>query len=360
MTFLQLLHAGLILASTSAYTNLPAQAHSISETIADCGCDTACYTEEVNNLSCTGNEITFKSNGLPHKSHIMMQGITATNQQLPTPHDYDFSINRNSSINAAPTETVPGAIGVAVNGIPLFDPGTQGPIVAATGKTPNAAEQGELDVCGGHAGRGDDYHYHIAPKCLIEDMGQEAIDVKRQPIGYSADGFPILALGWFDKANDIEDKLDTCRGAQDANGSYFYNVQSSDAFAILDCYSGTPMRFARDKWDKRLDASGKEIEGMPIKMAISNYSSEMLDGQTCYTMSGVLGDVQVQFNSGSTSRVSGTEGSVFYCSQSCYGQFIEKSGVGRGRTAIFDRQVSGCPQSLTAASNNGFEAYQGN
>ena len=27
---------------------------------------------------------------------------------------------------------------------------------------------GELDICGGHAGRGDDYHYPISPKCLIE------------------------------------------------------------------------------------------------------------------------------------------------------------------------------------------------
>lgn len=357
----ELTKAILAISILTCSTTFVVQAHSLKEKIADCSCDQACYTEEVSNVSCSGDKVTFNSKGLPHHSHALMTGITATNQQFPTPHDYDFSIKRNPTQNTNPTPTVAGAIGVAVNGIPLFDPSTQGPIVAATGKPPSAFEEGELDTCGGHAGRGDDYHYHMAPKCLIQDLGAQAIDVNRQPIGYAADGFPILALGWFDKSNDIEDKLDTCRGAQDADGKYFYNVKASGDYAILDCYSGSTTGFARDRWEKRLDASGNVIDGMPLKFTITNNKSETLNGQSCFTMSGTLGsNIQVRLNSGTASRVSGTQGSIFYCSQQCYGQFIEDKSGGRGRTAIFERHISGCPAGLTAASNNGFEAYQGN
>jgi len=31
---------------------IPASAHDLTESIADCACDSACYTDEVKNLSC--------------------------------------------------------------------------------------------------------------------------------------------------------------------------------------------------------------------------------------------------------------------------------------------------------------------
>lgn len=355
-----LIHTALLPLSLAACTTVSVQAHSIKETIADCDCDSACYTEEVENLQCTSDRIEFQSNGLPHHSHTLMEGITRTNQQFPTPHNLDVSIKRNPTLASEPTYTEPGPIGIAVNGVPIFDPSTQGPIQAATGKPASAMERGELDECGGHAGRGDDYHYHMAPKCLIEDMGAEAIDIKRQPIGYAYDGFPILALGWFDSANDIEDKLDECRGVKDANGSYFYNAKSINDYAILDCFSGTPVSSVRDRWDRRLDNSGKEIVGIPMKFAISEFTTVPNGNNSCYVMTGTMGSTRVQLNNGSVEDVSGAQGSLFYCDQNCYGHFIEKSGAGRGKTLVFDRHVNSCPANLSAASNNAFEAYQGN
>ncbi|MDG1030933.1 MAG: YHYH protein, partial [Alphaproteobacteria bacterium] len=211
--------------SVMILTSVAAFAHTIDTDY----CDSALYTEEVFNLECTNKHIEFKSKGLPSPDHILMQGITATNQQVPRLHDYDFKIIRKPKPSSTKTKPDSGAIGVAVNGIPLFDSTTQGRVNPATGSRPNTLLEGELDICGGHAGRGDDYHYHIAPVCLIEQ------------------------LGWFDNANNIEDQLDECRGYTDSKGRYFYNVMTQANWDILTCFTGKPKRFAKDKWAARKD-----------------------------------------------------------------------------------------------------------
>ena len=75
--------------------NSPVQAH----TIEPCYCDTGCYTEEVNNLTCTERKAKFNAKGLPHPSHDLMLGITASNQQFPSVHNYSFEINTNPKKN---------------------------------------------------------------------------------------------------------------------------------------------------------------------------------------------------------------------------------------------------------------------
>lgn len=217
-------------------------AHEYNKPINNCAYEKTCYADEVSALTCSDNQVQFKSKGLPDKSNTMMTGITASNQQFLTVHDFTFHMTRHPELNARPTQTRPGAIGVAVNGVPLFDPSTQGPIDPETGKRPSAFQGGELDKYSGHAGRGDDYHYHIAPKCLIDDLGPDHVEAKRQPIGFAKDGFPILALGWFDASNDIEDKLDACRGITDPTGAYFYNVMHKPDWIILNCLAGPRTR----------------------------------------------------------------------------------------------------------------------
>jgi hypothetical protein len=54
-----------------------------------------------------------------------------------------------------------------------------------------------------NAGRGDDCHYHTACRCLIKDLGTVHVETEKKPIGFAMDGFPILALGWFKKSNDV-------------------------------------------------------------------------------------------------------------------------------------------------------------
>ena len=150
-------------------------------------CDTDTFTNEVSGLKCDQKYIQFKSNGLPASDHILMEGIIATNQQFPTEHSYQFKINRKPKQLVIKKIPDAGPIGVAVNGIPIFDPATQGPANKRTGKRPSALDAGELDECGGHAGRGDDYHYHIAPNCLIEQLGMQKVEIEKKPIGFSMD-----------------------------------------------------------------------------------------------------------------------------------------------------------------------------
>jgi len=339
-----------------------APAHDFHWTIDNCACDASCYTDEVRRVDCDGHEVRFRSKGLPSKDHTLMTGIEASNQQFPRAHDFTFTITLLPRRDGGPAPTEAGPIGVAVNGVPLFDPSTQGPVDPRTGKRPSAYREGELDECGGHAGRGDDYHYHIAPKCLIDDLGRKRVEETRQPIGFAMDGHPILALGWFDPANDIEKYLDDCRGASDAGGRYFYNVKHEPDWDILNCFAGKVRRnFAHDDWTARKDAFGADITGIPIKFAIDRFDLRVGDGAACQVMTGTLADEQLLRTDGDVDRVRDRQGSLFYCNPHCYGQFLEadRKPRFRGRVLYFERYTDDCPAALGLASLPMFEAYEG-
>ena len=128
-----------------------------------------------------------ESTGMP--THKMMVGITAWQQQVPLPQDFTgdnaFKIPRHPVFADKPisakTALFSGAIAVAVNGIPIFNP------IKNDGRT-DTYLAGELDTFGGHCGRADDYHYHTAPLHLVDVVGKE------NPIGYALDGFPLYGL----------------------------------------------------------------------------------------------------------------------------------------------------------------------
>jgi hypothetical protein len=103
-----------------------------------------------------------ESDGMP--SHKMMAGITSWQQQVPLPQNYSGAnawrfplrpvVAPNPYIIDANTFTR-GAIAIAVNGVPIFNPyNNRGELSALIG---------ELDKWGGHCGRADDYHYHVSP-----------------------------------------------------------------------------------------------------------------------------------------------------------------------------------------------------
>ncbi|MBL9209021.1 MAG: YHYH protein [Opitutaceae bacterium] len=127
-----------------------------------------------------------ESNGLP--THGMMVGITAWQQQVPLPQPYAgdnaWRIPLHPEPSAEPVTIknrfLRGAIALAANGIPIFNPqNNRGEI---------SQEIGELDQWGGHCGRADDYHYHIAPLHLQRVLGPGL------PVAYALDGYPIYGL----------------------------------------------------------------------------------------------------------------------------------------------------------------------
>lgn len=123
-----------------------------------------------------------ESNGIP--THNMMVGITSWQQQVPIPQDYtgknSWSIPLNPELVATPlslkTNFMKGAVAIAPNGIPIFNP--------LNNRGEDAFAIGELDKWGGHCGRADDYHYHIAPLHFETTAGNN-------PIAMALDGFPI-------------------------------------------------------------------------------------------------------------------------------------------------------------------------
>lgn len=133
-----------------------------------------------------GQFLYVESDGLP--THNMMVGITAWQQQVPLPQPYTGANAWRIPLHPVPAATpasiknrfLRGAIALAANGIPIFNPqNNRGEI---------SAEIGELDQWGGHCGRADDYHYHAAPLHLQTVLG------KGQPIAYALDGYAIFGL----------------------------------------------------------------------------------------------------------------------------------------------------------------------
>jgi phosphatidylethanolamine-binding protein (PEBP) family uncharacterized protein len=167
-------------------------------------------------LRADGEFLYVGSNGMPE--HNMMVGITNWQQQVPTPHDYfgdnAWRIPLHPVVAKDPASIkdrfLRGAIALAGNGVPIFNPqNNRGEV---------AQEIGELDQWGGHCGRGDDYHYHSAPLHLQAQAG------KGMPIAYALDGYPILGLTEPD--GSPVGKLDEFNGHEADGGGYHYHASS--------------------------------------------------------------------------------------------------------------------------------------
>lgn len=148
------------------------------------------------------------SNGLP--GHNMMVGITNWQQQVPI--NIDYTGNNSWAIPIQPelaenplstaTNLLKGAIAIAANGIPIFNP--------LNNRGEDANVIGELDQWGGHCGRADDYHYHLPPTHLQTTVGLG------MPIAYAVDGFPVYG--------ETTEQLDEYLGKFNSDGSYQYHT----------------------------------------------------------------------------------------------------------------------------------------
>ena len=159
------------------------------------------------------------------KTHEMMKGITAWQQQVPLPQCYlnanawSIPLNPVMAQNSIPVDQkhfTRGAIAIAINGIPIFNPYTNTGI--------DAFLDGQLDDYGGHSGRADDYHYHIAPVHLY------AFTSIAKPIAYAFDGFAIY--GSLEPDGSPMKTLDSHHGHANASGIYHYHGTNSAPYMI--------------------------------------------------------------------------------------------------------------------------------
>ena len=176
--------------------------------------------------------------GDTYPDHDLMNGITGTNEQMPVPANGYYSPIPLAPVVGSEPHTRDAALGVAVNGVPIYDYTAGGEMSLDDLGTYQAnldtVTTGQLDVCGGHAGRGDDYHYQAEPTCMIEEMpnaGPDAI------IGWSFDGFPIYTRTNPDGSTIADGALDVCNGQADGTFGYRYHT-SEDAPYIIQCLMG--------------------------------------------------------------------------------------------------------------------------
>lgn len=131
----------------------------------------------------SGQYYLIESTGLP--PHNMMTGITNWQQQVPVPQAYTggnawkIPVSPKPAANpiSAKSNLFRGAIALAADGIPIFN--------ALNNRGEDSYLIGELDKWGGHCGRADDYHYHVAPLHLSRTVGAT------KPIAYALDGYPL-------------------------------------------------------------------------------------------------------------------------------------------------------------------------
>lgn len=156
-----------------------------------------------------------ESNSMP--AHQMMVGIMAWQQQVPIAQNY-FGDNAwriplkpvvAENPMSAKSHFFKGAIAIAANGVPIFNP------IKSNGRT-DTFLAGELDEFGGHCGRADDYHYHIAPTHLQARVGEG------NPVAYALDGYPIY--GFAEPDGSPVSGLDEFNGHETDSLGYHYHA----------------------------------------------------------------------------------------------------------------------------------------
>ncbi len=166
-----------------------------------------------------------ESKGIP-TTHPMMTGIASNGwqRQVPIPQCYmgtnawPIPLKPVMASNPIPVDAIHftrGAIAIAVNGVPIFNEHTN------TGA--DAFTSGQLDAYGGHCGRGDDYHYHIAPLHLYSHTASTL------PIAYALDGFAVF--GSNEPDGSAMQTLDANHG-HFFNGVYHYHGTSTYPYMI--------------------------------------------------------------------------------------------------------------------------------
>lgn len=146
---------------------------------------TQAYTE--------GNFLVVKTTALPdHKSPYYQTtpwestkyeayngpGPFAINPNRIMSQNITFKIPMNPAVAAVHVATPMGPIGVAINGVPLFNQYAAG----------GAALTGEIvsfDQYNGHPQMSGQYHYHVEPLWLTTTKGKDAL------LGFLLDGFPV-------------------------------------------------------------------------------------------------------------------------------------------------------------------------
>jgi hypothetical protein len=178
-------------------------------------------------VSVSGVDLLVESDGIP--THPTDNFPTAYNPNRILKQDYHFRIPLEPKFAAKPTTLPFGPIGVAINGIPFYNP------YNAQGRDAVMGPNAELfDSCCGHPDQMGRYHYHKYPICTRSPFHDEP--GQHSPLlGWAFDGFALY--GPNGENGQPPTDLDTCNGHIDAMRGYHYHVTQKFPY-LLGAYRG--------------------------------------------------------------------------------------------------------------------------
>ena len=239
-----------------------------------------------------------------------MVGITSWQQQLPITVGYFSNVTNPESDSASlgygqpnvwkiPMTPVAasspisltgnflrGAVAIAANGIAIFNPRNN------TGQFSQAI--GELDQYGGHCGKADDYHYHIAPTHLTAVLGNS------KPVAWALDGYPIY--GYLEPDGSAQLALDSDGGHDHGSWGYHYHARGTVATGPQSPYLMNAMHGAVVNYGGQIDpqptVGSIAPAGSPLAGAvITGFTRPAKDQYALtYTVSGTTYNVAWQEN----------------------------------------------------------------
>ncbi len=201
-------------------------------------------------ITSDGTFVTIKTNGTPdHKSpyypvnNSLYEAYSGTtfggftflkNPNVIATQTFTFRIPLNPSVATNHAATPLGAIGVAVNGVALFNQ------YAGPNQQVLTSEIASFDKYYGHPTGTSLYHYHVEPLYLTTVKLSKA-----SLMGFLLDGFPVYGPQEEDGTNVISSSLDVYHGHTHAtvdfpNGTYHYHFTADAPYLNGNGYYGTP------------------------------------------------------------------------------------------------------------------------
>ena len=276
---------------------------------------------DTTSVACDSTTMTVTSKtGFPPRSALdgdkLNVGIESWIGRVPVIHNTTWKIPLTPRYLAAPEDNIliHFPTGITVDGIPILHYAKESSRdeVAKLGtdySDRDTALLGEIDQCGGHAGNGDDYHYHYAPLCMMDSHDPS------QPLAFMVDGIPLFfgtAGGNVEGSTSVNygagrysnldyrphavksgsESLDECN-AYDLNGDgagsgYVYYTSKEPPYTI-GCFRGEANQeesaYHYPRWNQPRDLSWS---GSGV--LITDYYRGQFEGKTWYFMEMIAKD----------------------------------------------------------------------
>lgn len=148
-------------------------------------------------VSCDSSSMTITaSTSLPERTILEADkenvGIQSWIGRVQLRDEVSWSVPLNPIYLAEPVSNlnIHHPIGIAADGIPIlhYAKENEPDEIAQLGQDYSDRDTvllGEIDQCGAHAGNGEDYHYHMAPVCMMDTHDPS------KPLAYMFDGLPL-------------------------------------------------------------------------------------------------------------------------------------------------------------------------